>query len=651
LEILRPICTAWKEKINAAIKHRQGWYDVAEQCEMFYAAACGFMWDDKYRTKLKLPKYAPKFQMTIAKAFEFVAIFGPSLYWRNPIRTFKSRQQITLAPDMLPFLPPEVQAQAAIVHQRGVQEQYAVELTRQLVSGWLNYTPGENAGGGLKMHSMLAITDALVKGRGCLEVRPYSYPGSERLLTGSFYVHPYDVVIDPDANSTWDAKWIAVRYTQPTWEVERMFGVEPGTFKDYSRTSTYGGQAENGTVYNAKGERVVGSTFDSMTYWRIYSKGGVGVRLKDTDKQIPQLQTLDQIVGDFACICVAECDDSKEPLNMPSAVLMSAPEEEIKRRFAWPIPYYKDGKWPVAFLDFYPRPGSTWPIAPLQPGLGELMFMNVMMSHACNRMVTSLRDFVQAPEALRDKVQTVMDELNDLGVFGVTQEFAGQDVIKFIQHPPMNMDYWRIMDAVADAFDKRVGLSDLMYGNNPGAASRTAEDAAIKRQSLSVRPDYFASQVEDWQSQIASMENLCTQVFIRPQDVAPVLGEVGAMLWQSLVMSRPIEDVLRDTQMTIEAGTARKPNKDRDVANITQAMQMFLPFLQQYTMASGNPGPLNAMIRQWGEANDFDPSEMFIPPPPPPPPMPAPGPGQPGAEQPPQDPSAPPVEGPLGMLA
>jgi hypothetical protein len=624
-ELLRPICTAWKSKIDAAIQHRKDWVAVADQCELFYAASSGFMWDTKHRSRLGLPDYAPNFKMTIAKAFELVALFGPSLYWRNPIRTLKKRSRIMLTPENVQFLNPVEQMQAPMIAQMGMQEEQAIEQTRQLVSAWLNYTPDENVGGGLKSHSQLAITDALVKGRGCMTVEPYSYPGSDRLLTGAFYLHPYDLVIDPDADNVWDAKWIAIRCRHPVWEVEKKYQAQPGEFKKYADSSTYNGVAESGGgVHNSDGHRVVGASYDSMTYWKVYSKGGIGVRLSGADSKDPTLKILDEAIGDFAYIVVPDTANSA-PLNCPDSVLLSADVEELKTRFAWPIPFYKDGKWPVAILDFYPRPGSVWPVAPLQPGLGELMFLNVMMSHLCNRIVSSARDFVQCPMALKEEVERVMTELKDLGVFGVTQEFDKADVIKFITQPQVNMDVWRIIDQVSLMFDKRTGLSELMYGNNPGAASRTAEDAAIKRQSLSVRPDYFASQVEEWQSNVASMENLCTQVFIKPSDVEPVLGWTGARLWESLIMTRPIEEVLRDTQMTIEAGSARKPNKDRDVANIGQFAQMAMPFFQQFAMQSGNPEPLNAFLMKWGEANDMEVHDMLIPMPPPPPPMPPPG--------------------------
>ena len=243
------------------------------------------------------------------------------------------------------------------------------------------------------------------------------------------------------------------------------------------------------------------------------------------------------------------------------------------------------------------------------------------------------------PKALKDEFEKLFKNGEDLAVFGVEQDFvanAGTKVADFLTQPQVNMDAWQIIDRVAQMFDKRVGLSDLMYGYNPGAASRTAEDANIKRSALSVRPDHMLAQVEEWQTEVANLEHVCTQMFITPNDVVGRMGSEGAMLWERVIMSRNIDDVLRDTQIGIEAGTSRKPNKDTDSANITQALQIFMPVMQAWSQMTGNPDTLNAMITEWGKANDMDTSGMMLPAPPPPQPMPGPPPEE--GQQAPPDP-------------
>ena len=259
--VLRPIVTGWLGKIEQARKHKKPFDDIAEQCTAFFSAATGFMWEPKYRQKFLNTNTSPRFRMTMAKAFELVALFGPILYWRNPKRTVKSRKQIPINPDIfgpdnmreLQQLHQELmgqyqQAEQAVQQmqqQMGQMQQQLQSAAQQLqviepqmkevleaqqmfdksrielrarkfqddaraslMEGWLNYTPDEQPGGGLAQHAELAITEALVKGRGTLWVEPYTQPGSKMTLPGCFWDSVDNLLIDPDAESLFDAKYI-----------------------------------------------------------------------------------------------------------------------------------------------------------------------------------------------------------------------------------------------------------------------------------------------------------------------------------------------------------------------------------------------------------------------------------------------------------
>ena len=284
--VLRPIVTGWLGKIEQARKHKKPFDDIAEQCTAFFSAATGFMWEPKYRQKFLNTNTSPRFRMTMAKAFELVALFGPILYWRNPKRTVKSRKQVPINPDIfgpdnmreLQQLHQELmgqyqQSEQAVQQmqqqmqqegqqqgqqQQGQQQQQVMQQMQQqmgqmqqqlqsaaqqlqviepqmkevleaqqmfdksrielrarkfqddarasLMEGWLNYTPDEQPGGGLAQHAELAITEALVKGRGTLWVAPYTQPGSKMTLTGCFWDTVDNLLIDPDSETLDDAK-------------------------------------------------------------------------------------------------------------------------------------------------------------------------------------------------------------------------------------------------------------------------------------------------------------------------------------------------------------------------------------------------------------------------------------------------------------
>jgi hypothetical protein len=196
-------------------------------------------------------------------------------------------------------------------------------------------------------------------------------------------------------------------------------------------------------------------------------------------------------------------------------------------------------------------------------------------------------------------------------------------VVSFLQHPELRQDAWNILDRVSENFDRRVGLSELLYGLNPGGvASRSAADMQAKREAASVRPEYMSRCVEDWQSEAARLEKLCARWFIEPADVRPLVGNTGAYLWERLINNESPELVVREMDATVEAGSAKKPNKDRDVGNLNAVMPSLFPELSKHADVTGDTGPINNLITEWGEAIEQDMSAVHmgprVPQPPPP---------------------------------
>ena len=56
------------------------------------------------------------------------------------------------------------------------------------------------------------------------------------------------------------------------------------------------------------------------------------------------------------------------------------------------------------------------------------------------------------------------------------------EIVQFLQHPPVNGDIWKMIQAVEDNFDKRVGLTELMYGRRgPRRSARRARRTSATR--------------------------------------------------------------------------------------------------------------------------------------------------------------------------
>ena len=646
-EFLLPLVNGWLGKIAEAKAARKQFDEEAEQCVSFFGDACGFMWSDKFKSKFLGGKVNPTFKITIQKAFELVALYGPVLCWKHPERIVKPRRMLDIPLDVFGESAeeirqeqvkqiqqqlagrPELQQAMQFIQQMPMQpsrgdqlrDEYQKEQKKNhsksqtravLLNGWLNYTPTEMPVGGLAKHMQLACTEALVKGRSCLWPEKYSLPGSERILTGCFYDTVDNLLIDPDATSLFDAKWIAKKCTHPIWMVAREYKVPIEDLRGKGARETAGGRGERMGGDRTNMKRGQGKTFDSITYWKIWSKGGVGARLTGVDQGIKD--AFDKVVGDYAYLVIAE--GCQYPLNVKPSMLLDPElgDEAVAEAFDWPVPYWKDDKWPVACLDFYERlgkygtPCSPWPRAPMAPGLGELTYINMFMSHLAGRVWSSSRDFILMPEAFAQYIEPALKEGSDMAILKYPEIVKEvENVVTFLQQPQVNSDAFMMIDRMTASFERRVGLNELLYGLNPGGTqSRTATDTEAKKDYLSVRPDYMAGCVEAWMTEASDMEKIATRWHVEPQDVTDLFGQTGAMLWQQHITDEDPELVFREMRCTIQAGSAKKPNRQKDSQNMQAAMPVLVPELSKHADTTGDTGPINALIDHFGEANDLD---------------------------------------------
>ena len=615
-EFLKPLVKGWLAKIVKAREHKQEFTNIGKQCMGFFAGETGFMWKPEFRKILGNVK-APKFQVTMNKAFELVALFGPTLYWDNPIRSVKTRKPLELTPDVF---GPAGDPNAWMIFQQAQQEQQstlAVDKIRcQLREAYLNYTPTEQPDGGLANHAKMALTEALVKGMGILWSAPYQPAGDNRTLTGSFYDSVDFLFMDPDAETREEMQWCARERTQPVWQVEKRFKLPPGSLKDKGTSESSQSQGESQGGGMSQSDRKAGKTFDLITYYEIWSKGGVGARLTGVDLDIKE--TLEETVGDYAYIVVSANVDY--PLNAPTDQVARAYPEEVAQMFSWPIPFWKDGRWPFTSFEFYRKPRSVWPLAPLGPGLGPLTFINFMVSRLCHHIDTAGRDFLAIAKAAASEIKSQIEKGDDLTIIELNEIHGNiNTVVGFLQHPPVNVDQWKIVELMGVEFERASGLNELLYAANVGGTqSRSAADSQQKQQSSSIRPDYMARCVELAFTELARNELLCMQLFVRGQDVQPLVGKVGVYLWDQLIASQPLEQAMREMDCTIQAGSGRKPNRQRDTENINQAMQPMLPVFDRYAQGTGNFGPINGLFKMLGDAIELDTSglQMTAPPPP-----------------------------------
>ena len=617
------IVQAWRDKIAASADsdERKKFMKTAAMCDHFYRGAMGTMWSKEFRTAYLGGIEEPKFQVTIAKAFELVAIMGPVIMWDYPGRVAKPVPRRPLPRSYFgPIEDQSVDQVYAEYLERNMIEEDLQYARCGLMESVLNYTQREQPGGGLTKHSHAAITETIVKGRGLLWVDTYSFPQSNRKLTKCDYDSVANLYLDPDCCTCelTDCRWVARKRRSKYWELERRFGLPANSLRDKATSESRESlKLNNGN--KSESERKNGTLKKDVVEWyEIFSKEGIGTR---SLVYRPTLESaFDEVVGDFAYLAIAE--GVPYPLNFPPAIAHTAEDDEAKAAFQWPIPYYADGRWPFAHLDFHPVPDSAWPLAPMAMGLGELFFLNLLVSCLMERVYNSTGTILVAFKGLEDDIKRRLKSSMGQSFYAEMSEQSQRNIdelIKWVQAPDIPRDVFMMIDYVSDLFDRRTGLTDVLYGGHAGGkVSRSAADSTLMHEQANTRPDWMSRQAEAWQTEAANLERIAAGWSLTGEDLDDLLGPEGAQAWDELIATQEPEVYMRQMRMTLEANSIRKPNKFRDNANMQQTIQYVLPLMQQYWQATGDTEPLNGYLQSMANAMDQDATEWMLPKPPPP---------------------------------
>ena len=647
---LRPIVQQWRDKIKLSAEWKwKKFGDDAAEAARFYNGPHDFLYNARMGTASRAfvidedSVTAPSFMMTVNKAAELVQLFGPILYHKNPIRQVNARkvpevpqalvmaqvqqqvQQMGLSM-MDPMVAQQAQQQAFMMaEQMYAQTQQQTFMIREtdkaradLLSFYLNYTPNALD---LKTEARAAIDEALIKGLGCLWTELYQPEGLGITMVGTFYDTVDNLLIDPDAETLRDAKWIAKRCIHPIWQVEQEYKLPPKTLR--GNMESLNRYAENMSDEDADYNRKTGHSNDLLVYWKIFSKMGIGGRLVGVPDSLKESL---EVFGNFCYIVI--CDELPYPLNLPPQLIESPPdpasqENPVDKAVQWPTPFWADGTWPFTPIAFHWVPRSPWPMGHLKPAMGELKFLDWVYSFIASKIRISCRDFLAVQKSASAELKEIILSGKDYTLIEIEKQHGTiNDVVQFLQHPQFNGSIWDVVQAVERNFAQRTGLSELMYGQT-AHQYRSAAEAETKRSQTNIRPDDMANLVEEAMTEVARKEALAARWHLSNQDILPVMGPIGAQLWIQLVESSDPAEVLYQLEYRIEAGSARKPNKDRDAANLQQAMQIMLQPFFQYGMQTGDMNPLNKLVAEWAKAIDLDPEGYALMPPPLPPPMPA----------------------------
>jgi hypothetical protein len=641
---MRPVVTRWIEKLRLAREHKKKEFqDDADEANRFFdgpydwlykgwrkggpggALAMGVGDED-------VP--GPSVEMTVNKTAELVQLFGPALYHQNPYRKVSPRKPPTLPAEL--YGDPNDPNLQAYLQQLGARQMQAGAADRSramLLEHVLNYTPDALD---LKTQSRWAIDEALIKGMGVLWTMPTN-PAAGGKLAGSFFGTVDDLFMDPDAETIGEAKWVARRCRHPIWEVEQQYGLPPGTLRNRGSMESYTQAANISASDGGDGDylRKKGESCDLITYYKIWSKMGLGGRL--SGMPIDAADRYDGL-GNFVYLVV--CDGCTYPLNVPRDLcdFLCDEDQSVRAQAAqaagqfvqWETPYWADDAWPFEPIAFHWRPRKLWPMSHMKPAMGFLQFINWTYSMMAAKIRIACRDFIAVAKSAGEELKNSIKHGADFTIIDVESIHGSIDqVVKFLSHPGFNPEIYKVLEGAIAAFERATGLSELMYGLS-NRQMRSAQEASVKSDAINVRPDDMATKVEEAMTNLSRREAFCLRWHLSGQQLVGVLGTDGAQAWDQLLTVSDPATILRSLEYRIEANSIRKPNRATEAENMRQATQSLSQFFFQYAQATGDVAPFNALVTDWAKSIDLDAAGYQLqPPPPPPPPGQGPPPGPP----------------------
>ncbi|MCP4166517.1 MAG: hypothetical protein GY759_11565 [Chloroflexi bacterium] len=620
----RPLCIVWEQRIAASKRARQRFDTVSEQCTAFAGSSAGFMWDEHHKKKFfngNLPE--PKFKITINKAHEFVAIYGPSLFWQYPHRKVDSQRTLEITPEI--FGDPNDPQVQQVFQQFAMQdnvEGLKRDFANHMMENYLAWSQREQPNG-LMTNAISGITEALLTGRGVMWPETYQFPGSENSYTKLQYDTVRNLFIDADCNDQHleSAGYIMRRHVNPIWQVEQIFDLPKGSLRGKGQYQSAEQSVREQAQKETNSSGGAQATFDKIEWFEIWSKVGVGPRMNGSEHA--WLDTFDEVVGDFAYLCIAP--GVPFPLNSPPDRFFgeqAMDPEQTQRAFEWrtanyghPFPVWKDNRWPVALLDFIPVSGSPWPMSPLAPGLGELIALNILTSSYVDQAWENRKTIIGYLESAGENVKEALESdaaFTKVAINDNMQKSIG-DVIQFLKRSPANTDILQAISMMDSGFDRAVGLNELMRGESARQV-RVASDIRERSARSSVRPDKMAMDVAKWMSDASQLEMFLAAMHVDGESLTHLLGGLGGQMWDQEFKSQPVEVLLREMKATVEASEVRKPDKERDTANVQSLQQYLLPTLTQFAQQTGNTDPHNRFLDAIGKAMEMETEEFHLPP-------------------------------------
>lgn len=520
------------------------------------------------------------FKAKVAKTAQFIDIVGSALYQTNPDRRVNPR----------PWVNEQQRARGVLMQQ------------------YLNYTPGMCD---LYGHSRRAIIEGLMYGRGVL----WTGWNDRKKCIQSVHDTIDNLLVDPDAKILEEMGWVARRRVRPRVELLSKFK-DPDAQKAIKKITA---QVEKSSDADATGMDWERSDYgsDQIEFYECYFRNGLS-RYKGG---------VDLTSGGSADI--PDSEEAERKYYVTRAGDLFAEED-------WEIPFFKADEWPCTPLDFRERPGSIWPVSPLEPGLGHQKALNWLYTLYLSKARITTRTLVAVAT---QNGQGLDLKATHKALYGKALEFITLNVNgdaaridQFIQQFDFKLnveEFVALNQIINHEFEQATGLTEFLATGFGATQARSAEEVKIKDTKSRTRIEDYRAIMEKWASKVARKEALAARYLCDPEDLTPIFGQQIAQTWGQLMPSIAMQmemakagkirltdimqpgpnDVIFDewvheADYEIAAGSLRRKDIDQAIDAADAAMNQLVPAL----ISEGASGPASAIIADWAEKKGLSPS-------------------------------------------
>jgi hypothetical protein len=457
-----------KKLIGQAERDRRWWRKLGREVYRY-----GFSpdYDFEYQTLPTTAFFLAKYALTA----EAIQVMGPYLYQSNPSVQAVATDNAT--------------PQGAL---RGtVTADYINEAGRLCDS----YTPGCDA-----------INDYLVYGRGVLWTG--LHPQNKAVYSAR--ENPIDIVVDPEARSWPEVKWVARRRTRAKDDVIAEYPDAKEAIEALPKAAIREGVSLLDYERKDHGSQMV-------VYWEFLCLTGLqhfhgGGELKKAGfvSDEPKMYLVGQ-AGEF--------------LTMTD----------------WAIPFHKSDhwKWPLCPLDGFKLPDTLLPQSPLAVGLGFQRALNWIVTlmlgkyRYTSRLVFALASQNGQGLDAQDKDRVLIG--NEIEAIEITMNGETKSIKDFIQEFQWNNDWLEpsimLLDKLRDLYGKATGLYDVLYSGDTEKVDRSAAASQIRDRNSRSRIESMRDAVLKWQTLKCQQEAFAARFTQTREDIAAMIGDQAAQNW------------------------------------------------------------------------------------------------------------------------